>query len=310
MPFHRHPAIQWLLTTIAILFGVVTARLPLPLCRGVGRVLGLIAYGVIPRVRRVALANLDIAYGDMLTPREKRRIARGAAQNMGIVAAEFSHIPQIHGAFLEKYVTIRGADQVDRSKGSLMIAAHLGNWEWMAPVVHKVGFRIHEVVRPLDDPRMNRLVDDMRRAGGVTTIDKYGAGREVIRLLREGASVGILVDQSPRENGVPVRFFGRDTWGTIAVALAQRRTGVPVHIFSFTRNAQGHYTMAISPPLEFVRTDDLRADLVANAQRCQDAVEIVIREHPEQWLWLHRRWKPRPGLEAEWAARAERKPHR
>ncbi len=302
----RNPVLIWVLTSLSLTFSKITAVLPLSLCRTLGRFIGSVAYLLVPRIRTVGLANLDRAYGDTLPDAEKRRILKEATQNLGIVAAEFSHIPALFGGSSPPSTRIEGLEHIDPERGTLLIGGHLGNWEWMAPALSQAGLQVAEIVRPLDDPRLDRLVDSTRRSGNIETIGKDGAGKEVLRLLREGWVVGVLVDQSPRENGVPTRFFGQECWGTIAPAMIAARAKVPIHTAAMIRDAHGQYTLTFSPPFELVKSGDFRKDLVDNTQHCQDLVEADVRAHPGQWLWMHRRWKPRPRLAAEWDARKKR----
>ncbi len=298
---------DWIVSMVSIGFCRLTAAFPLPVARAIGKALGALSYYAAPRVRRISLANLDLAFGDSVSPREKRRIARQAASNIGIVAAEFARIRQLRGEFLRQQVVLKGLERLDAKRGILLIGGHIGNWEWMGSVLTGHGFPFVGVVRPLDAPRLNAFVDTTRRANGVITLPKEGAGREVVRLLQEGCVVGILIDQSPREAGVPVRFFGHPCWGTIAPMVTAVRAGSPIHVASMVRQSDGTYVMEFSPAVEMVRTDDLLGDFEVNCQRCQDAVEAVVRRHPEQWLWAHRRWKARARLEAEWADRCARR---
>ncbi len=306
MARRRNPVRQWVVTTACLAFAKVTAWLPLGISRWLGRWCGTLAYCLVPRIRKVGLANLDLAYGDTLTRDAKARVLRRATQNVGIVAAEFSHILKLTGAYLTKHVTLKGIDHIDTTRGVLLIGAHLGNWEWMSAPLQAYGCRTVGIVRPLDDARLNAFVDRVRRSWGGLTIDKRDAGPEVIRLLREGFIVGAMVDQSPRENGVPVTFFGRQCWATVFPVMAAVRARVPVHTVAMVRSPDGSYTLELSPPIPVTRSGDLRKDLLENTQRCQDAIEELVRRYPEQWLWLHRRWKPRPRLEREWQARTRR----
>jgi KDO2-lipid IV(A) lauroyltransferase len=198
-------------------------------------------------------------------------------------------------------------ENVDPTRGAVMLGAHLGNWEWLGPGMTSEGpLRGAEIVRPLDDPAMNAFVDSMRRASGVVTIERDGAGTEMMRWLKEGYCIGILADQSPRENAVPVTFFGQPCWATIAPVMAALRGKVAVHPVSMMRDADGGYTIDMYPALEIQKTGDFLRDLVDNTQRCQDALEAMIRKNPGQWLWMHRRWKRRERLEREWAEREAR----
>ena len=275
--------------------------LPLSVCRAIGRALGIFMYACVPRVRRVALDNLRNAYGGTLTDREVRAIARGAAINVATVAAEFAHIPRLTPENIARWVTVEGAEHFDRERPGFILSAHLGNWEWMATVIKNMGFNVAEVVRPLDAPALNAFVERIRTSRGVRTIDKTGGGQEMLRLLKEGWIAGVLADQSPRESAVPVTFFGRPCWATAAPAMVALRQKMPIVVVTMTRDATGHYTLRISPPVSLERTGDFRADLVAITQRCQNILEQHVRAHPDQWLWLHRRWKARPRLEEEWA---------
>lgn len=294
---------QRLQRTVGIAFVRFTQWLPWRAARLLGAAVGDLAYLLVPRVRRIGMANLDRAYGDTLDAAEKRRILREAARNIGIVAAEFGRIPQLTGERVHDYIEIRGLEHLRGNRGPLLIGAHQANWEWMAPAVSGLGIPSAEIVRPLDDPKLNAFVDATRRSTGLATIGKDGAGNEVIRMLRDGVAVGLLVDQNPRQNAVPSRFFGVDTWATTGAALIAARAKVPVHPISMARLPSGRYRLEILPAIEMVRGDDLRQDLIENTQRCQDAIERMVRANPGQWLWLHNRWKPRPRLAREWAER-------
>ena len=291
---------------VARAFLRVTSHLPLTACQAIGAALGPLGYYLVPRVRRVGMENLDRAYGDSLTRREKKAIVKGALTNACIVAAEFSHLAKLSGPLLEEQVELHGREHLDGLKACVIIGGHFGNWEWMAPVLQAHGYRMAEIVRPLDNPGLNRAVDALGRAGGTETVGKDRAGTQIFDLLRDGVRVGILIDQSPREGGVPVTFFGAPCWATVAPAMIALRSKAPLVLAEIRRLPDGRYRYEIHPPLEIPRSGNILHDLVAITQLCQDGLEAIIREHPEQWLWVHRRWKERPRLAAEWQARVER----
>ncbi len=303
MPHRRSALLQWAMTTAMILFAKFTALLPLAACRTLGRWLGWVAYLCVPRVSKVALNNLNLAYGDTLTQAEKRRIAVGAAQNACIVAAELSHMPQLTDKTIPKWVTVEGLEHIQPGRGTLVVAAHFGNWEWMASVINRLGYHVAEVVRPLDDPRLNDYIDAIRRSCDVKTIGKDGSGPEIFRLLKAGYIIGLLADQSMRESALPAMFFGQRCWATIGPAFIVTRAKAPMHLATMVRERSGRYILRLSPPIQAELSGDLRADLAAITQACQDAIEQAVRKNPEQWLWLHRRWKERPKLEAEWESK-------
>jgi len=298
----RRRVIRYLAARATLLFARLLDGLPLGAARWVALGLGRAAYHVVPRVRRTGFSNLDLVYGDSLSRREKARRLKQCVDNISIVAAEFSRIKRLCGPFLDRHVTIKGAERLPRDKGSIIIGAHQANWEWLAPALANKGLKVAEVVRPLADPALNEYVDRTRRAGGIVTISKEGAAHEVARYLREGYHVGILVDQSPRENGVPLRFLDRECWGTIGPVVLSRMTGAPIFGVFMQRGEDGRYELEILPEIELAG-GELSETIVENCQRCQDVVASGVERNPGQWLWLHRRWKSQPRLEREWQKR-------
>jgi KDO2-lipid IV(A) lauroyltransferase len=295
--------VQRLLGACTVTFGTSVRLLPFPLARQIGRLAGRLAYYVVPKIRRVGLANVARALGPDLAETRGRQLVRAASESVGMVAAEFAFIPRLRSArFLAKYVHVTGLENLPEGPCVLM-GAHLGNWEWMAPVLHQHGLNVGEVVRPLDDSQLDGFIDATRRSGGIDTIPKVGAGREILRRLKRGQKIGILVDQSPRDSGVPVDFFGAPCWATVAPAMAAVLANVPIHPVSLVREQDGRYTLTCLPALPLFRGENKRQDLLINTQRCQKAIEDLIRAHPEQWLWFHRRWKKRPKLEQQWQQR-------
>lgn len=282
-------------------------RLPPPAARQLGLALAALAQQLIPRVRQVGIDNLNLAYGDSLPPDEKQRILRGAVANLGIVAAEFCRIPELATPSGRRLFDVTGLEHIDRNRGALFVSAHFGNWEWLGPAGAAVGLKVALVVRPFDDPRLDRLIDGVRRSGGVETFSKDNAMGPLLNWLRDRGAAGILADQSPRENGVPVTFFGQPCWATAGPALIARRARVPVHPVFMARQPDGRYLLAFEPPIEPAKTGDPLEDFRLTTQRIQDALENTIRTCPEQWLWMHRRWRTRERLEREWDERKARR---
>jgi KDO2-lipid IV(A) lauroyltransferase len=302
----RNPLVQALTTAATLAFIRCSGWIPLGISRPLAIRMGRLLTRFVPRVRRVTRENLERAYGDTLSAAEKARICQGAIDNVSIVAAEFGHIPKMGQGSLGASIEVEGFDQLVPGQGYLCIGAHLGNWELAGPVMALRDLKIAEVVRPFDDPRMDRAIDGIRRSQKVHTIPKDNAGKEIIQRLKAGWLVGVLIDQSPRDSAVPVTFFDAPCWATIAPVMIAVRAKVPVLPISLTRRPDFGYTLRFHAPIEMVRSGNLRDDLVVNSQRCQDAIEALIRANPEQWLWLHRRWKARPRLEEAWARKEAR----
>jgi KDO2-lipid IV(A) lauroyltransferase len=302
----RHRTRRCLAARGTLLFAWLLDLLPLPAARWVALGLGRAAYRIFPRMRRTGFANLDLVYGDSLSRREKAKRLKQSIDNISIVAAEFSSIKRLRGRFLDEHVTVRGVDRLPRDRGAILIGAHQANWEWLSPVLANSGMKMASIMRPLADPALNAFVDKTRRAGGFVTIPKEGAAQEVARCLRDGCHVGIMVDQSPRENGVPLRFLNRECWGTVGPVVLSAKTGAPIFPIFMQRGADGRYEVEILPEIELAE-GKLSETIVENCQRCQDAVAGCVERNPGQWLWLHRRWKSQPRLEREWQERQARK---
>lgn len=299
----RKPIRRTLVARMSVVFLWMAGALPLSWARAMARALGVLAWYVVPRIQRIGLKNLDTAYGDSLTPKEKKRLLKRVVRSVATVGAEFPRIPSSLKEGSPLHVEMRGAHALDGMEGVLLIGAHLGNWELLAPTLVHLGKRLAGVVRPLDNPGLNAVVDAHRRAAGFHTIPKANAGNEMIRLLREGWAVGVLIDQNPRQNGVPSTFFGKPCWSTIAPVMIATRARVPVVPACVVRREDGSYVHEFGEPIEMVRTGGLHEDILVNTQRCQDAIEAMVRKYPDQWLWLHRRWRERPRLEKEWNER-------
>ncbi|MBP8130087.1 MAG: lysophospholipid acyltransferase family protein [Candidatus Hydrogenedentes bacterium] len=288
---------------VSILFGYFTRLLPLPAARALSAALAEVAFRLVPRMRRAGLANLDLAYGDTLNRSEKLRILRGAVHNALRVAVELSRLPTLRGDGWRRYIDVAGIEHIDPNRGALLVGGHLGNWEWIPGILTAHGFRLMVVVRSFDAPELDRYVDALRCSVGIRTIPKNHAARHIETLLAQNWLIGMLIDQSPRESALPVTFFGQPCWATIGPAIVALRTRAPIHPAGMWRKPDGRYHVQFYPSIPYEVTGNAQQDLLAVTQRCQDAVERMVRDHPEQWLWLHRRWKQRPRLSAEWAAR-------
>lgn len=296
------------LAALAVGYLRLTALLPLSWARGITVALGRVALRVVPRLHRVGMDNLDLAYGDSIPQNEKRRILRGAMDNLALTAAEFSRLPSLRGDASAAWVDIVGAENVDATRSGILVGGHHSNWELMATCVPRYGIHMAVVVRPLRHPALNQAIDRIRQGAGSDTVPKEGAGPEVIRRLKTGDFVGVLIDQSPRESAVPVSFFGQPCWATAAPVMLAIRSKAPIVPAMMSRRADGRYLLRALPPIHVERSGDLRRDLVEYSQRIQDVFEAHVRAYPEEWLWFHRRWKPRPQLQAEWDAKSKKSP--
>jgi KDO2-lipid IV(A) lauroyltransferase len=275
------------------------ALLPRGAARAVGAAIGWLAYAATPRLRQVGLRNLALAFPD--TPAvERKQILRAMYRQLGWQLAEFCHMPGYTLERANQFIRYEGLENYlaaqRRGNGVLVLTGHLGAWE-MSSFYHSLaGHPMGMVIRRLDNPWIDRLVNDIRTQHGNRVLPKDDFARGLIAAMRAGETVGVLMDTNMTPpQGVFVDFFGHEACTASGVARVALRTGAAVLPgFLVWEAAEKKYVLHFLPELKLVDTGDSEADAVANTQLFTTALENVIRQYPEQWLWVHRRWKTRP----------------
>jgi KDO2-lipid IV(A) lauroyltransferase len=275
--------------------GFVPAYLPPALGLALGRRIGDVLWCILPRRRRVALQNIERSLGRELAPAEVRRLGRRSFQHLGMNLVEACRYFLRPTEVMLSRVHIEGVEHVRRAaadgRGILVLTAHYGNWELLAAAHGLTGLPLSFVVRPLDDPILDDLADRFRQRTGAERIVKHRAVREVMQALRRGRMVGILLDQNAtRGEGVFVPFFGVPASTSKGLALLALRTGAPVVPIFLRREPDGRHCMDVRPPLPAPADGDVQTYTAA----FNDAIEAAIRRAPEQWLWMHARWRTQP----------------
>lgn len=273
--------------------------LPRPLARATGAAIARLAYFLRPPLRRAAMINLRLAFPDW-SDAQRHKVIRSLVRHMGWMAAEFSQFPKYSRENIERIVLLDGFENFHtarrRGKGVLFLTGHTGAWE-LAPFAQALyGDPLHFLVRPLDNQRVDRLVNAYRCACGNQPIDKNNSARALLKILRQGGTVGILMDQNTSlEEGTFVDFFGVPACTTSGLARIALRTGAAVvpGFLHWDANLR-KYRLCLHPAIELSRTGNEDADIRENTARFTRAVEEFARAHPDQWLWVHKRWKTRP----------------
>jgi len=263
-----------------------------------GGMLGSLVYKIDKRHQRVIIDNIRQSFKDK-TDEEVERIARSVYTNTGRHAVEFMRPEHYSQGRLEDHFEFVNFERLEnaraRGKGVLLLTAHCGSWEIMALMqsIKKPPFSI--VVRPLDNPYLEKAVSGIRTRFGNTLINKTKGMREILRALGRGDMVGILLDQSvARREGVFVDFFGRPACTNKGLALLALKTKAPV-VPAFTRRLGLYrHEIWIGEEMPLIETGDKEADIAANTQAYTKVIEDFVRKYPEQWFWMHRRWKTRP----------------
>lgn len=263
-----------------------------------GQAMGLLYFAFARNHRRLALANLGIAYGDEKSLAEKKRIVLGSFMNMGLNMMDFCRIPSLFRKGFPNSIKVEGIDSIERAlsegRGAILLTGHVGSWELMAAAAAYLGVPLAAIVASTRDPLIDRFMKDLRESYGYETLMKRKEGSDVMSRLRRNVAVGILADESPRSDGVLIEFFGQDAGATRGPAVFALRSGAPVIPAFIIRVAKpaGH-RLIIERPLELIRTGDTRTDVVRNTELFQGVIERYVREYPEQWLWMQKRWKIR-----------------
>ncbi|HIE53147.1 MAG TPA: lipid A biosynthesis acyltransferase [Armatimonadetes bacterium] len=259
--------------------------------------LGLLIYQVIPRFHRTALNNLHMAFGDRKPPAELERIARRALQNNCRAVMEFLRLRCLSPEDLQRLVELWGSEHLDaalaQGRGVMLVTAHYGNWELMGARIATAGYPLTVITRDQDDEALTRLVNDSRESAGLRVIRRQEV-RKALACLRRNEILGILADQNTAVGGVFVDFFGRPAATATGPVLFALRLGTPLLPCFIRRLEDNRHRVVIYPPLELVRTGDATRDIALNTARLTKVIEHQIAERPEEWLWIHRRWKRRP----------------
>ena len=273
--------------------------LPRPLARATGIGLAWVVYLLHVRLRQVGMRNLAMAFPEK-SEAERARILRGEFASLGRQLAEVCQFPRYTRENVEQVVVYDGLENYEnayaRGKGVLFLTGHFGGWELSAFTHSLHGHWMHVVVRAMDNVYLDRLIRQYRMMHGNQIVEKDDFVRGLLAAMRAGEVVGILMDTNMTPpQGIFVDFFGIPACTASGLArIALKTDAAVVPTFTIWDAALEKYRLRFDPAVELVRTDDLEADIKANTQRFTSIIEDYVRKYPEQWLWVHRRWKTRP----------------
>jgi KDO2-lipid IV(A) lauroyltransferase len=273
--------------------------LPRPVAVATGRGVGRIAYGLSERLRLTGFRNLELAFPEM-DERERERILRGCFKNLGRLLGEFSQFPRATPESLRRIVECEGLENLQAAqalgRGVILFTGHLGAWELSSLALSAFGYPMSFLVRRIDNPLIERLIEKTRTRFGNHSIDKRAAMRPMLRTLRAGGTLGILVDLNTQPHeGIFVDFFGIPASTTSGVAALALRTGAAVlPVFVPWDEKRRRFVLHVDPPLVVAPTGDEKEDITQLTSLFTSVVESYVRRFPEQWLWIHKRWNTRP----------------
>lgn len=265
-----------------------------------GARVGDVVYRMLPKRRVAALKNLRAAFGGQYTPAQYQRIIRSMFQNLGMTLMEIARIPRIDRAYVERWITLApGARErldaaLEKGRGVILLTGHFGNWELISITGALLGYPALVLAREQGWTRLNRLITQYRESKGCRVVTKGFPIRELIRGLREGRIVGIVSDQDGGRNGLLAPFLGRlasTAPGAIALGL---ETEAPILPLFMIRTKGAAHTLIIEEPIQVSPEKPMDEQIKDGLTQYLQALERVLRRHPDQWLWLHRRWKSSP----------------
>ena len=266
---------------------------PLALANRLARVYARLLDRAIPRLRRVALRNLSVAMPELGAARHAE-IVDGVFYSIARLAVSFARFPSIRRDNVAQWIRLEGVEHVEsafrQGRGVLFATAHLGNWELSAFAWALLREPMNVVVRPLDNPLIDALVERRRALSGNRPIGKRGFARSILQALAANQAVGVLIDQnSAADTGVFVDFFGIPACASTGFAKFAAHSGAAaIPGFALWSEEEGRYVLRFYPAVT------ITGDAARDTQALQARLEEVIREHPDQWLWVHRRWRTRP----------------
>lgn len=276
--------------------------LPRGVARWVGARVGRLAYHALGRLRRVGLRNLQLAFPS-LSVDERERILRRSYRNLGWLLAEFCLMPGYSGEEASRFIRYEGLENYlrarEREKGVLVLTGHLGAWELSSFYHSLMGYSMAMVIRRLDNPLVDAFVNQVRCMHGNRVIHKDDFARGLIASMRSKETVGFLMDTNMTPpQGFFVPFFGVMACTASGMARVAAKTGAAVVPgFLLWEEAEKRYVLHFGEELSVVKTGDAEQDAVTNTAAFTAVIESFVRRYPDQWLWMHRRWKTRPAGE-------------
>jgi KDO2-lipid IV(A) lauroyltransferase len=283
---------------VRALVGVLGA-VPRPMARAVGISLARLVQHLHRKLWRVGMRNLQIAFPEK-SEHERKAILKDVYAGMGRQLAEFCHFPRYTRENVSRIAIYEGFENFDAAikagKGVLLLTGHFGAWE-VGSFVHSLNrYPIKIVVRDLDNAKVDALVKRYRTMHGNDTVDNREFLRGLLSAMRANETVGILMDTNMTPpQGVFVDLFGLPAATAAGMARVAMKTGATViPAYTIWDEVLKKYKICFDPPVKTINTGDTATDVVANTQRYNEVLEGIIRRHPDQWLWVHRRWKTRP----------------
>lgn len=263
----------------------------------IGRQLGKLAFLILKKRRELTISNIRVARDNGFFEREidEHQLAKKVWEHLGMIGSEFLYYYERKPEVFKKAVRFEGEENLKRilaqNKGAILVSGHLGNWELLGVSLIYWGFKINPIVKFQSNGLVDKIIQDNRRSLGMGLIDKKGFLRPILAALKRNEIVSFLMDQATSRNGVLVKFFSKEASLPRGAAEFALKTGAPVFSARCFREKPGRYRVVLSEEIKLIRTGDHERDVVENTAMFIRLIEDMIREHPEQWLWMHKLYR-------------------
>jgi len=289
-----------LLYTIFLVADYFFLFIPYEIALGIGRALGRFLSLVLVKNRTLSKKHLNIAFGDTKSQEEISSISKAVFVNLATSFAEILSLPKIKDK-LDEIIDIEGIEKFDKvlseKKGAIAITAHLGNWELIPMYFASKGYPSNVIARPIYYEKYEEWVSFLRNSMGVNVIYRTESPKKILKLLKDNEIVGILPDQDVDSvDGIFVDFFKKSAYTPSAPAKISIATGAPIIPIFIVRDGKRH-KIYVEDPIYIDKNIDKNEAVKIYTQKVSDTIESYIRKYPQQWVWMHRRWKTRPNSE-------------
>lgn len=265
-----------------------------------GGALGTVLFFFLRRERARSLEGLRIAFGNGKSDQELHQIIRRSFQNLGKGLIEILNFENLKPSQITSLITIDGEEYLEQAaregNGTILITGHLGNWELMAAALALRGHPLHVIAAPLYDPRIDEWIVRLRSRFGVETISRGSpsSSKKILGVLRKKEVLGLLIDQDTKVNGVFVNFFNKKAYTPAGAAELALRSGAATMMCFITRLPNDCHRITIEKPITLIQSSDHAKDVEINTARFTSRIEEHVKQYPDQWIWMHRRWKTKP----------------
>lgn len=277
------------------LLTLMLSRLPVWFAEFCSNLLGLLWFKIDKRHRTVALENLTHSFGHEMGPKQLELTAKQVFKNIAAIIFEVAWGQKFSKEAFLSHFTIKGLEHIRaahaKGRGVLVLTCHMGNFEMLTPAIYKTGLKGYVIYRSLDFKPLDRLIQRIRRRFGVSVIPTQGAFKQVETALSKGDIVATLLDTNVSwHKGVFINFFGRPACTNQGLAILALKSKAPVvPVYTVRKNRK--FTIEFLPEISTVETDDPIKNLEINTENYSKFIESVVRKYPDQYFWIHNRWK-------------------